>query len=118
MLASAATMLGVALAVPGAFGDDAVLFGFSYLLVRIFHLVLYANAGRGDPDLLAALLRLAPGELIGAVLLVVAAFLSGTPGSQRGSWRLRSTTAVRRSPRFPAGASHLRTLRNGTGWSC
>jgi low temperature requirement protein LtrA len=77
MLASTATMLGVALAVPGAFGDDAVLFGFSYLLVRVFHLVLYANAGRGDPDLLSALLRLAPGELIGAVLLVVAAFLSG-----------------------------------------
>jgi low temperature requirement protein LtrA len=29
MLASMAAMLGVALAVPGAFGDDAVLFGFS-----------------------------------------------------------------------------------------
>jgi low temperature requirement protein LtrA len=77
MLASAGTMLGVALAVPGAFGDDALLFGFSYLLVRVFHLVLYADAGRGDPELLGALLRVAPTELIGAALLVAAGFLSG-----------------------------------------
>jgi low temperature requirement protein LtrA len=77
MLASMLAMLAVALAVPGAFGDDAVLFGFGYLFVRVFHLVLYANAGRDDPDLLGALLRIAPTELIGALLLVVAAFLDG-----------------------------------------
>jgi low temperature requirement protein LtrA len=77
MLAAMTTMLGVALAVPGAFGDDAVLFGFSYLLVRIFHLVLYVNAVRDDPDRLDALLRIAPTELVGALLLVAAAFLSG-----------------------------------------
>ena len=33
ILASMGTMFGVALAVPGAFGDDAVLFGAAYLLV-------------------------------------------------------------------------------------
>jgi low temperature requirement protein LtrA len=77
MLAAMATMLCVALAVPGAFGDDAVLFGFSYLLVRVFHLVLYANAGRDDPDLLGALLRIAPSELAGASFIVVGAFLGG-----------------------------------------
>jgi low temperature requirement protein LtrA len=77
MLASMTAMLGVALAVPGAFGDDAVLFGFSYLLVRVFHLVLYASAGRDDPDLLWALLRIAPTELIGALLIVAAGFLTG-----------------------------------------
>src|SRR5215468_12170254 len=49
MLAAMTAMLGVALAVPGAFGDDALLFGFSYLLVRVFHVVLYADAGRDDP---------------------------------------------------------------------
>jgi low temperature requirement protein LtrA len=37
MLAAMAAMLGVALAVPGAFGGDAVLFGVAYLLVRILH---------------------------------------------------------------------------------
>jgi low temperature requirement protein LtrA len=77
MLASMTAMLGVALAVPDAFSDDAVLFGLSYLVVRLFHLVLYALAGRGDRDLLHALLRLAPTELLGASLLVVAAFLPG-----------------------------------------
>src|SRR4051812_11121256 len=35
MLTAMAAMLGVALAVPGAFGGDAVLFGVAYLLVRI-----------------------------------------------------------------------------------
>jgi len=77
MLAATATMLGVALAVPGVFGDDALLFALSYFLVRVFHVVLYANAGRDDPDLLGGVLRLAPSELIGACLLVVAALLEG-----------------------------------------
>jgi low temperature requirement protein LtrA len=77
MLASMGAMLCVALAVPGAFGDDAVLFGVSYFFVRLFHLVLYANAGRDDPDLFGALLRIVPSELIGASLIVVAGFLSG-----------------------------------------
>jgi low temperature requirement protein LtrA len=77
MLAAMAAMLGVALAVPEAFRGDAVLFGFSFLLVRVMHLVLYGNAGRDDPDLLGALLRLVPTELLGASLIVVAGFLSG-----------------------------------------
>ena len=50
MLASMAAMFGVALAVPGAFGDDAVLFGVAYLLVRLLHLVLSAIVARDDPD--------------------------------------------------------------------
>jgi low temperature requirement protein LtrA len=77
MLAAMTAMLGVALAVPGAFGDDAVLFGVCFLLVRVFHVVLYANAGRDDHDLFLALLRLAPSELAGATLILVAAFLPG-----------------------------------------
>jgi low temperature requirement protein LtrA len=77
MLASLATMLGVALAVPGAFGDDALLFACAFLVVRILHLVLYASVGRDDRDLLGSLLRLAPTELLGASLLVVASFVEG-----------------------------------------
>ncbi len=77
MLAAMGTMLGVALAVPRAFGADAVLFGLAYLVVRILHLVLYAHAGRGDRDLLSALGRLAPTELLGASLLAVAGFAGG-----------------------------------------
>jgi low temperature requirement protein LtrA len=77
MLASMGAMLCVALAVPGAFGDDAVLFGVGYLFVRLFHLVLYANAGHDDPDQFWALIRIAPSELLGALLILAAGFLEG-----------------------------------------
>ena len=77
MLAAMAAVLFVALAVPGAFGDDAVLFGLAYFVVRAIHLVLYASVSRDDPDLRGALLRIVPSELLGASLLVVAAFLDG-----------------------------------------
>ncbi len=77
MLASMAAMLVVALAVPGAFGGDAVLFGVAYFLVRLLHLGLSTVAGRGDRDRHSALLRFAPTALLGASLLVVAGFLHG-----------------------------------------
>jgi low temperature requirement protein LtrA len=77
MLASLGAMLIVALAVPGAFGDDAVLFGVAYLLVRLLHLVLYAIVGRDDPDLLGAVFRLAATAIPGASLIVLAGFLEG-----------------------------------------
>ena len=77
VLAATAAMLGLALALPQAFGDDAILFGISFFAVRVLHVGLYAYAGKDDPDLLHALLRIAPTELIGALLLLAAAFLSG-----------------------------------------
>ena len=77
MLASMGAMLVVALAVPGAFGDDAVLFGVAYLVVRALHLVLSAIVARDDPDRLGAILRFAPTAILGASLLVVAGFLDG-----------------------------------------
>jgi low temperature requirement protein LtrA len=77
MLASIWAMFGVALAVPGAFGDDAVLFGLAYLLVRLLHLVLSAIVARDDRDRLGAILRFAPTAILGASLLVLAGFLEG-----------------------------------------
>jgi low temperature requirement protein LtrA len=77
MLASMGGMFGVALAVPGAFGDDAVLFGAACLLVRLLHLVLSATVVRDDPDRLGALLRFAPTAIVGASLLVLAGFIEG-----------------------------------------
>jgi low temperature requirement protein LtrA len=77
MLASMGAMLFTALAVPGAFGDDAVLFGVFYLLVRILHVVLYAIVGRDDPDLLGAVVRFAPTAIFGASLLLLAGFFHG-----------------------------------------
>jgi low temperature requirement protein LtrA len=77
MLAAMGGMFGVALAVPGAFGDDAVLFGVAYLLVRLLHLVLSATVVRDDPDRRGALLRFAPTAIVGPLLLLLAAFLEG-----------------------------------------
>ena len=74
VFASMAAMLIVALAAPNAFGVDGVVFGIAYFIVRALHLVLYAIAGRGDRELMQAVLRIAPSALIGAALLVVAGF--------------------------------------------
>jgi low temperature requirement protein LtrA len=79
MLASMGAMLVVALAVPSAFGDDAVLFGVAYLFVRVLHLVLSAIVAREDPDRRGALLRFAPTAVFGPTVLVVAGFLEGSP---------------------------------------
>jgi low temperature requirement protein LtrA len=54
-----------------------VLFGIAFLVVCAMHLALYALAGRGDRELLAAVLRLAPWTLLGAILILVAGFLDG-----------------------------------------
>jgi low temperature requirement protein LtrA len=70
-------MFGVALAVPGAFGDDAVLFGVAYFVVRLLHLVLSAIVVRNEPFRRDALLRFAPTAILGASLLVLAGFLEG-----------------------------------------
>ena len=75
---SMAAMLIVSLATPHAFDVDGVVFGIAYFIVRALHLVLYALAGRGDPELLRAVMRILPSALIGAALLVVAGFLEGT----------------------------------------
>ena len=49
MLAAMGAMFCAALAVPGAFGDDAVLFGVAYLLVRLLHLVLSTTSAGTTP---------------------------------------------------------------------
>ena len=77
VFASMGAMLIVSLATPHAFGVDGVTFGIAYFVVRGLHLVLYALAGRGDPELFGAVLRILPSAVVGAALLVVAGFLEG-----------------------------------------
>jgi low temperature requirement protein LtrA len=76
---SIAAMLIVSLATPHAFGTDGVVFGVAYFIVRALHLALYAIGGKGDRELLRALLRLAPFAIVAPTLLVVAGFLKGGP---------------------------------------
>ena len=77
MLAAMAAMLVVSLAVPDAFGAHGVLFAGAYIVVRLLHLVLYAIAGKHDPDLLGAVIRLTPSATLGPGVLLVAGFLEG-----------------------------------------
>ena len=86
MFAAMGAMLIASLAVPDVFGDDALLFACAYAFVRIAHLVLYAIAGWGDRDLLAAIARLGVGTAVGVGLLFVAAALDGR--LQVGIWAL------------------------------
>jgi low temperature requirement protein LtrA len=79
MFASMAAMLIVSLSIPEAFGKEGLLFGCAYFFVRVMHLVLYVRNTHqdGDDDNLAAILKLAPGLLIGSALLIVAGALEG-----------------------------------------
>jgi low temperature requirement protein LtrA len=78
MFAAIAAMLVVSLAAPGAFGSDGVTFGVAYFVVRAFHLLLYAIAGRGDRDLFRAVVRIVPAATLAPALLVVAGFFDGS----------------------------------------
>jgi low temperature requirement protein LtrA len=77
MLATMGAMLVASFAVPEAFDDHGVVFGVAYLIVRAMHIVLYALAGRGDPDLLGAVLRFTPPAMLGSTLILAAGFAEG-----------------------------------------
>ena len=77
LLVALIAMFVAALVVPGVFDDEGVLFGAAFLVVCAMHLALYALAGRGNRDLLGAVLRLAPWTLLGATLILVAGFTNG-----------------------------------------
>ena len=102
---SIGAMLIVSLATRNAFGADGVVFGVAYFLVRALHLVLYTIAGKGDPELLRALLRLAPFGILAPTLLVVAGFLEG--GAQLAVWGV----ALAVDYLGPAVVGHMRGWR-------
>jgi low temperature requirement protein LtrA len=77
LLVAMAAMFVAALAVPEAFGRHGVVFGVAFLIVNVMWLTLYVLAARGDPDLLAAILRSAPWGLTGSALIIAAGFVDG-----------------------------------------
>jgi low temperature requirement protein LtrA len=78
LMSAMAAMLVTSLAVPRAFGDDGLIFGVAYLMVRLLHLGAYVVVARGDPELGTVVGRLASTMLPAAALLVVAGALDGT----------------------------------------
>ena len=102
-------MLIAALAVPQAFGDDAVVFGLAYFAVRAIHIAVYAYGAEED-DVSGAILKLAPGLLVAPALIVVAGFLDG--GAQVAFWIVAllidyGTPYVRDVSGFRVSASHF-----------
>ncbi|HEX2107910.1 MAG TPA: low temperature requirement protein A [Rubrobacteraceae bacterium] len=77
ILSAMAAMLVASLAVPDAFGEYGVLFGLSYFVVRVLHVVLFVLATGSTPEARQAMLRLAPGFLGAPALLIPAGFLDG-----------------------------------------
>jgi low temperature requirement protein LtrA len=82
LLVAMAAMFVTALAAPHAFDRYGVLFGVSYFVVRLLHVVMFRVVGRTMPEVGVAVARLAPGLLAGSALIVVAGFLE--PGWPRG----------------------------------
>ena len=78
IFAAMAAFLVVALCVPEAFDDSALLFACAYAVVRVAHLVLFTLASRDDPLLRRSVAGLAGSTAIGVGLLVAAAFTDGT----------------------------------------
>ena len=116
MLVAMAAMFVAALAVPDAFGSHGVVFGVAFLIVNVMHLTLYALAARGDPDLLAAILRIAPSALVGAALIIVAGFVDG--GLKPMLWLAALAVGYLRAARSvgcAAGACNRRTSSSVTG---
>ncbi|WP_285663117.1 low temperature requirement protein A [Actinorhabdospora filicis] len=67
----------IALAVPGAFGDDGLVFGLGYLVVTLVHTFLLAK-GEG-PGTRAAIARLGPLNLASALLVLTGGLLPVSP---------------------------------------
>jgi low temperature requirement protein LtrA len=81
-----AALLVAALCVPGAFGDEALLFACAYAVVRAGQIALFLLASRDDPELHRSILGLAVSSAIGVGLLVAA---SGADGILQGAlWAL------------------------------
>jgi len=86
IFAAMAALLVVALAVPAAFEDAALVFAGAYAFVRIMHIALFMLASREDPDLRASVIGLGISTAIASGLLVGASFADGP--LQGGIWAL------------------------------
>jgi low temperature requirement protein LtrA len=78
LLGAMGPLLIASLAVPHAFGKNALLFGVAFFFVRALHIAAYAVLARDDPRLRLVVPRLARSMLPAAALLVVAGGVTGT----------------------------------------
>ena len=85
-MAAMAGMLVAAIALPGAFADDALVFGlaFSFRYVRVLYVVMLILDVGPDPRARSTAIRLLPSLLAGPALIVTAAFVD--PPSRELLW--------------------------------
>jgi low temperature requirement protein LtrA len=86
MFGAMAGLLVVALCVPEAFDDRALLFACAYGVVRAAHIVLFVVASRDTPELRRSVWGLAAGTATGVGLLLAASLADGAV--QGGLWAL------------------------------
>jgi low temperature requirement protein LtrA len=86
IFAAMAALLVMALCVPGAFGDDALLFAVAYGVVRWSQIGLFLVASRDDPELRRSVIGLAGGTAVGVGLLIAGSAADG--GLQLAIWAL------------------------------
>ncbi|HEY6762208.1 MAG TPA: low temperature requirement protein A [Baekduia sp.] len=80
LFAALAAMALAAIAIPDAFGANALLFGIAYAIVRVLHIASYVIVARGDPQLSHVVGVLGGWMLPAATLLIVAGVVgAGTP---------------------------------------
>jgi low temperature requirement protein LtrA len=77
VFAAMGAFLVAALAVPEAFGDDALLFAIAYAAARWLHIFIFAEAN-DSVDTAQAIARLSRTALPAPLMLIAAAFLGGT----------------------------------------
>ena len=77
MVFATAALFVAALAVPGAFGAERFVFGIAFFVVVAAFVGLYAVVSKHEPDMLAAVLRMAGAVLPRPALIVVAAIVAG-----------------------------------------
>jgi low temperature requirement protein LtrA len=86
IFAAMAALLVVALCVPSAFGESALLFGCAYGVVRFSQIALMILASRDDPALRQSTLGLGGGTAVGVALILSASAFDGA--LQVGLWVL------------------------------
>jgi low temperature requirement protein LtrA len=77
MFGAMAAVLVIALCVPRAFSDSALLLAVAYACVRLAHIWLFTIASRDDPALRRSTMYLGAGTVLGTGLLLAASFADG-----------------------------------------
>jgi low temperature requirement protein LtrA len=106
LLASMAALLIAALAVPDAFGEQALEFALAYGVLRAAHIALFVLASRGDPALRHSVAGLATSTAAGVGLLIAGALLGGA--GQAVLWALALLLDM--------GAPYFRHPSRAEGW--